>query len=414
MGRPGWVLGGRYRVGNQLGHGGYGRVWEAYDEVLSRRVAVKAVGPTDPGAVLAERFAREVARLDHPNLVTVYELVEADGVVWSVMPFVSGPSLTEYLAENGRMSGERVREVATALLDALAALHEAGVVHGDVRPANVLMAEGGWMLLPGVGAMARDDDSDTIEHDGWTVATADYIAPERLHGAPQAPSNDLFSLGAILHELVTGRPPFQRGDVWGTLAAVAREEPPPLGHIGELGRLIDGLLDKDPERRLTAAQARRVLDWAQEEAYAVSTPSMATPWSARRNTVGLASLLLLPLLMLAAVLVWTAPRAHVAAGNVSDLFVSLLPWALFTLGLCVLAVQVRAALTRHRARVKEPVPVWRCYARSLAPPARWTDEERARRRAAAEQAVNEALLTVDRRVASASPGPGEGRGTTDV
>lgn len=93
------------------------------------------------------------------------------------------------------------------------------------------------------------------------------------------------------------------------MAAVAREEPPPLGHIGELGRLIDGLLDKDPERRLTAAQARRVLDWAQEEAYAVSTPSMATPWSARRNTVGLASLLLLPLLMLAAVLVWTAPRA---------------------------------------------------------------------------------------------------------
>lgn len=142
MGRPGWVLGGRYRVGNQLGHGGYGRVWEAYDEVLSRRVAVKAVGPTDPGAVLAERFAREVARLDHPNLVTVYELVEADGVVWSVMPFVSGPSLAEYLAENGRMSGERVREVAKALLDALAALHEAGVVHGDVRPANVLMAEG--------------------------------------------------------------------------------------------------------------------------------------------------------------------------------------------------------------------------------------------------------------------------------
>lgn len=410
----GRVLGGRYRVENQLGSGGYGPVWEAYDNVLSRRVAVEAVGSSGRGEVRVEEFAHVVAALDHPNLVTVYDLVEADGVVWCVMPLVSGPSLAEYLTENGRMSGELVREVAKALLDVLAPLHEAGIVHGDVRPANVLMAEGIWMLLPSFSAMARADDSDTIEHEGWLVATPDYVAPERLSRAPQRPSNDLFSLGATLHHLVTGRPPFHRGNVMETLAAVAREEPPPLGHIGELGRLIDQLLDKDPERRPTAAQARQVLDGAEGKPYAASAHSTALPRSvASKNTFGVASSLL-PLLLLAAALVWTAARAHVTAGDVSDFFVALLPWALFTLGLFVLAKQVRAALARWRAQMREPVPVWRWYVRSLAPPARWTDEEWARRRAVAERAVDDALLTVDQRVASASPGPGADRGTTDV
>ncbi|MGW7574702.1 protein kinase domain-containing protein [Streptomyces sp. NPDC054765] len=361
----------------------------------------------------ARRFARAVAALHQPNLVTVYDLVEADGVVWYVMPLISGPSLAEYLAENSQMSDGRVREVAKALLDALAALHEAGFVHGDVRPANILMSEGGWMLLPGIGAMVRDDASDTIEHDGLIVDGADYIAPERVRGAPQEPSNDLFSLGAILHQLVTGRPPFHRDDVWATLAAVVNDEPPPLGGIGELGRLIAGLLDKAPERRLTAAQARLVLRIGRLQP-PVSGPTAMQSAAAASSNAGISSSLLLFLLMLTVVLAWAAARAYVAAGDVSDFFVALLPWALFAVGLAVLAEQVRVALTRRRARVRKPVPVWRWYARSLAPPARWTNEERARRRAAAERAVDEVLLTVDRRVASASPSSGADRGTTDV
>ncbi|MFJ2590750.1 MULTISPECIES: serine/threonine-protein kinase [unclassified Streptomyces] len=429
MGPPGQVLGGRYRVGNQLGHGGFGGVWEAYDEVLDRRVAVKAVTSSHREAM---RFARLAALVHHPNLVTVHDFVEADGVLWYVMPLVSGPSLAEYLAENGQMSGRQVREVAKALLDALAALHEAGVVHGGVRPANILMDEVGWKLLPGIAVMARDDDPDTTEHEWLSIGAAGYVAPERLRGAPQEPSNDLFSLGVTLHELVTGRPPFQRGDVWRTLAAVEREEPPALGGVGVLEWLIKRLLDKDPEQRPSAAQARQVLlveaEEVRQELWSAQAlmlpplemqkrpgllvmPPMPKPVP-RRNATVLASSLLLLLSMLTVALVWGAGRAHVAAGYVSGLFVSLWPWALFALGLSVLGVQVRAALTRRRARGL--MPAWRWYASSLAPPARWTIEEWDRRRAAAERAVDEALLTVDRRVASASPGPGTNRGTTDV
>jgi Protein kinase domain len=421
------LLGGRYRVRHQLGSGGHGRVWEAYDEVLSRRVAIEAVGPAGPEAARAEWLARTVAALDHPNLSIVYDLVEANGVVWCVMPFVPGPSLAEYLAENGRMLKEQVREVAMALCDALAALHEVGVVYGDVRPANVRRtAGGGWMLLPRIGAMARDDISGTVD-DERIVATADYIAPELLHGAPQRPSNDLFSLGATLHHLITGSPPFHRDDVMETLAAVAREQPPPLGHIGGLGRLIDELLHKEPELRPTVAQAQRIRDKPPVETYPVGTA--AAPYASERrlmvlkatrlsrrlskHTASATSSLLLLLFLLAATLAGAA-RAHLAVGDVSDFFVALLPWALFAIGLGVLAVQVRATLTKPRTRTRGPVPVWRWYARSLAPPARWTEEEWARRRAAAERAVDQALLAVDRRVASARPGPGAGGGRTDV
>ncbi|MFH8939630.1 serine/threonine-protein kinase [Streptomyces griseosporeus] len=415
IGQPGRVLGGRYQVRHQMGSGGFGLVWEAYDEVQSRRVAIKAVGLSRRGEVGADRFARGVAALDHPNLVNVYDLVEADGVVWSVMPLVPGPSLAEYLAENGRLSGERVREGAKAMLDALATLHEAGFVHGDVRPANILMVGERWMLLPPIGAMAWNDDVDTTEHGARIVATADYIAPERLRGAPQGPSNDLFSLGATLHHLLTGHPPFHRNNVWETLAAVAHEEPPPLGDIGELGRLIEHLLEKDPQRRLTAAQARQVLDEATVERLPASAPSRAKPRSAASHIgVGATSSLMLLFSILIAALTWAAARAHVAPGDVSDFFVALLPWTLFALGLCVLAVQVRATLTRRHARGQKPVPVWRWYAHSLAPPARWSEDEWARRRAAAERAVDEALLAIDRRVASASPGREADRGTTDV
>ncbi len=154
---PGRVLGGRYRVGSQVGSGGYGRVWTAYDEVLRVEVAVEEVGAAgSEGTARAVRTVHVIAGLrDHPNVLPVNDIVEADGVVWTVMPLVSGPSLADHLAEHGRMSRERVMEVAAAVLGALDAMRGVGFVHGDVRSANIRLDGVRWVLLPVIGAPWR-------------------------------------------------------------------------------------------------------------------------------------------------------------------------------------------------------------------------------------------------------------------
>jgi hypothetical protein len=410
---PGRVLGGRYRIRSQVGSGR--RVWTAYDEDLHEEVTVEEVGAADEVRTqsVAGSLRAAARRLrGHPYAISVHDVVEADGVVWAVVPSVAGPSLADLLA-GGRMSTGETREIAMALLAALEAMHEAGVVHGDVRPVNIRLDHSRWVLLPGTGALAWAD-AETTRDDGESFAAADYSAPEILRGGPRRPSSDLFSLGATLYHLVAGHAPFHRDSGVATLAAVVMEEPPPLGHTGRLERLIEGLLVKDPERRLTVAEARRVLGRAEEEtlgvcgaAVGVSTAGDAA--GGRRAAVdpvgvvgwGLGVLLLAVAVALA--------LGHVSASDISGFFVTLLPWVVFFLGVCVLAVQARAALARRRS---PEVPLWRGYVRSLAPPAPWNEEEREWRRAAAERVVDEALLTVDRRVAAASPGTG--RGPSDV
>ncbi|MEU0059802.1 serine/threonine-protein kinase [Streptomyces sp. NPDC006334] len=422
---PGRVLGGRYRVHGQVGSGGYGRVWRAYDEVLQVEVTLEAMGAADAaGADRAARSLRAAARnlRGHPGVITVDDVVEAGGVLWAVVPFVAGPSLADHLAEHGAMSVERVRRVASQLLDALEAMHEAGIVHGDVRPANVRLDRSRWVLLPGAGALTWADPE--ITRDGAeSVAVADYIAPEVVHGFGRRPNSDLFSLGATLYHLVAGHAPFQRDSVMATLWAVVREDPPPLGRIGGLELLIEGLLVKDPERRLTVARAQRMLSRVDAEPYAQTgaaaqaepdvearaapaEPGAVMTTSAKSSYVlGVAWGVLAVLLPVAAFLT----GVHASAAGVSDSFVTMLPWVIFVLGVFVLAVQVRAALTRCSF---PEGPLWRGYVRSLAPPASWDDEERDRRRAAAEQAVDEALLMADRRVAAASQD--SVRGASDV
>ncbi|MFJ9822215.1 serine/threonine-protein kinase [Streptomyces sp. NPDC101151] len=408
---PGRVLGGRYRLISLVGSGRHGRVWRAYDEVR-REVTVEEVG--EAGAVGTARVAgtlRAAAALrGHPSVVAVKDVVEADGVVWAVVPVVSGPSLADLLAEDGRLPVVQVWEVASAMLGALEAIHRIGVVHGDVQPANIRSYQAHWILLPKIGALAGAD-TQTTRDDMESAAEADYIAPELLHGARRSPSSDLFSLGATLYHLVAGIAPFHRDSVMATLSAVEREEPPPLGRIGGLGALIEGLLDKDPERRLTVAEARRALGGAGGKPHVADIAGAVRPAPTTANHApgvarwGLISVVLSAVLTVALALA----RARVGAADVVDFFVTVLPWAVFVLGVCVLAVQARAALARRRA---PEVRLWRWYLRSLAPPARWNGQERDRRRAAAERAVDEALLTVDRRVAAASPD--WGRGTTDV
>ncbi|MET9453373.1 serine/threonine-protein kinase [Streptomyces cinerochromogenes] len=416
---PGRVLAGRYRLSRQERSGRYGRVWRAYDQILQVEVTVEAVGAADAPEthrVVRSLTTAAISLRGHPSVIVVNDVVEAGGVLWAVVPFVAGPSLADHLAEHGPMPVERVQQVARELLAALEAMHEAGVAHGDVRPANIRLAHSRWVLLPGTDALTLADLATTQE-DVETFAAADYIAPEVMNGVRRRPSNDLFSLGATLYHLIMGYAPFQRDSVVETLGAVVREDPPPLGDIGELGRLIEGLLVKDPERRLTVAGAQRVLHGSalRVPAAAGATPPAEAPARVSVSLEvgaarwGLRTVISAVVLTVGLVVALTLVLAHLRVADVAAVLVTLLPWAVFVLGVRVLAVQARAALARRRS---PGVPVWRGYVRSLAPPAPWTGEERDRRRAAAERAVDEALLRVDRRVAAASPG--RGRGTSDV
>ena len=247
------LVAGRYRLRSLLGRGGMGRVWLADDEVLGRGVAVKQV--LTQGTAASE--ARALARVDHPGVVGVHDFVEDTGCQYIVMELLTGRSLC------GAMAGQRlpvaeVARIGLLLLDALAAVHAAGLVHGDVKPANVQICADGRVVLTDFGIAVAADDQDTMAAEGMAGSPA-YISPERARGDRIGPESDLFSLGATLYAAVEGRPPFGSGDPFHTLCAVVHELPAPFVHAGPLRPVVDGLLAKTPEVRLTVAQARRLL-----------------------------------------------------------------------------------------------------------------------------------------------------------
>ncbi|MGW7685788.1 serine/threonine-protein kinase [Kribbella sp. NPDC054772] len=262
------LVGGRYRLLDELGSGGFGRVWRARDETLAVDVAIKEIGLPDGLSerarddVLrrAEREARNAARLRaHPNVVGVHDILTDRGTAWIVMQLVDGQSLADRLKTGGRLPVPEVRRIAAGLLDALEAAHAAGIVHRDVKPGNVLLGSGGEVQLADFGIAVHLADT-TLTAVGTIMGSAQYAAPERLRGTDGLPASDLFSVGATLYEAVEGVAPFHRDTVQGTIAAVLMEEPPRPQHAGELGPLIDGLLLKDPDERPDLAHARALLE----------------------------------------------------------------------------------------------------------------------------------------------------------
>jgi eukaryotic-like serine/threonine-protein kinase len=260
----------RYLLGARLGSGGMGTVWQATDRLLERQVAVKELRlGNDPGddAVGEEparrlrrvlREARTIARISHPHVVDIYDLIEHEERLWIVMELVDGPSLDHHLATAGPLSPCRTAEVGLQLLGALEAVHAAGALHRDVKPANVLLRRDGTAVLTdfGIAALA---DGESLTRTGALVGSLEFIAPERLLDRPAGPPSDLFSLGATLCVLATGRPPFARPEIASLLHAVAYEEPDIPDHAEPLRSVIAGLLRKDPAQRLTAADAAHAL-----------------------------------------------------------------------------------------------------------------------------------------------------------
>ncbi|MGW8398112.1 protein kinase domain-containing protein [Streptomyces lydicus] len=268
MTQPGQVIGGRYRLAEELGAGGFGRVWKAHDQTLRTDVAVKELWlpPAMAAAERSERLQRArrealnaVKLRDHPHIVSVYDVVIEDDAPWIVMQLVVGRSLQEHLGRHGPLALDTAAKIATALLKALGAMHAAGIVHRDLKPANVMLADDGDVLLTDFGiAVSRTDPRLTAS--GAVIGSVGYLAPERARGENGRAASDLFSLGATLYEAVEGVAPFSRDTPAGSFHAVVYEEAAPLRRAGRLAPLITGLLAKDPDERLTVAAALKLLN----------------------------------------------------------------------------------------------------------------------------------------------------------
>jgi len=266
-GRGNRVVAGRYALTDVLGRGGMGTVWLATDQVLERKVALKEVTfsidiSDEERNILRERTMREAraaARLDHPHVATVYDVVEEEGKPWLVMEHVPARSLQEILEERGPLPPTAAARIGLDVLDALEAAHEAGIVHRDVKPANVLVALDGSACLTDFGIATTTGDSSLTTH-GALIGSPSYMAPERVNGEEPRPPVDLWSLGATLYAAVEGRPPFNRGEAMATLMSVVSEHPAPMLRAGPLEPVLSGLLTKDPTQRSTAPAAREQLD----------------------------------------------------------------------------------------------------------------------------------------------------------
>jgi serine/threonine protein kinase len=254
------LLDGRYRLGALLGSGAMGQVWEAVDERLDRRVALKQVlvhSLDSQGVARMHREAQVAARLHHPNVVTVFDLVVDDGRPFLVMELVRGQSLAERLAQGGPLEPWVAAHIGGGVAAALAAAERAGIVHRDVKPANVLLGDDGSVKLADFG-IARGVRDPAFTEVGSMLGSVSFMAPELARGGPATAASDVWSLGATLYASVVGHAPHAWGPdatqvtVLGRLMSdrvvVPRE-------LGALGPLLTAMLDTDPARRPTAAEA---------------------------------------------------------------------------------------------------------------------------------------------------------------
>ena len=269
---PDRLLAGRYRLHAVIGQGGMGAVWRARDELLNRDVAVKEIiWPPQMGPVEREtarrravREAQMAARLRHPNIVGVYDIVEEDDRPSIVMELVPFRSLRDVMAEDGLLSPAEAARVGLGVLAALRATHEAGIVHRDVKPANILLGPEGRVVLTDFG-IAKAADSPALTTSGVLIGSPSYTAPERALGGRAGAAADLWALGASLYAAVEGRPPFERNGALASLTAVVEGDFDPPTRAGPLLEVINGLLRKDPEERLKLTEAERMLHRAAQE-----------------------------------------------------------------------------------------------------------------------------------------------------
>ncbi|MGP4001092.1 protein kinase domain-containing protein [Streptomyces sp. 8N706] len=268
----GRLLAGRYRVVRQLGRGGMGTVSQAVDEVLGREVAVKELRTysDSSGPELADlrlrmqREARAAARIRHPGVIAVHDIADDEGRPLIVMELVDGPSLDDVLTERGVLDPREAAAIGAKVMDALDAAHRAGVLHRDVKPANVLLDRSGRVVLTDFGIATMEEPGDgastRLTNSGDIVGSLDYLAPERARGQEPGPAADVWSLGATLYAAVEGSSPFRRTSAWSTLTAIVTDPLPEPQRAGPLAPVLRELMAKDPAARPDAQRARELLE----------------------------------------------------------------------------------------------------------------------------------------------------------
>ncbi|MGH2795577.1 MAG: protein kinase domain-containing protein, partial [Actinomycetota bacterium] len=259
------VLAERYRLEDQVATGGMGEVWRATDMLLERTVAVKLLRESlaaDP--VVSERFRREAlmaARLSHPNMADVYDYVQEADRPGIVMEFVEGETLAGLIARDGALDVTDAVRIASALLAVLQIAHEAGIVHRDVKPGNVMISPTGEVKVTDFG-IARAAGHETLTETGMVVGTAHYLSPEQVSGKPATPSSDIYAAGTILYEMLTGEKPFAAETPLAVAMRRLNEDPtPPREHRPDIpepvAQVVQRSLQREPDRRYASAKGMR-------------------------------------------------------------------------------------------------------------------------------------------------------------
>ncbi|MEU9990627.1 serine/threonine-protein kinase [Streptomyces sp. NPDC048045] len=258
----------RYLLVERVGSGGMGTVWRAEDRLLGRHVAVKKlrIPPhlhDDEIRTLHERTRREArsaARISHPNVIVVHDVVDDEGLPCIVMEYIPSDTLSDVLKRRGALPPAEAARIGGAMAAALRAAHGAGVLHRDVKPANVLLGHDGRIVLTDFG-IAMESGTSSLTKSGELIGSIRYLAPERLRSgdAGPGPGSDLWALGATLYQAVEGRHPFQRDTPIETAYAIATDSYEPLRSAGDLAPVIEGLLVKDPGQRMDVHEVERRL-----------------------------------------------------------------------------------------------------------------------------------------------------------
>ncbi len=256
------MIAGRYSLDREIGRGGMGAVWLGRDEVLGRQVAIKRIGMapggSSPDLLRAEREARLAARLNHPHVVAVFDLVTEDDAQWLVMEYVEGSTLAELVRKHGALPHSQAAQVLAQVAEALAAAHDAGIVHRDVKPSNILVTPGGQVKLSDFG-IARAEADASLTQTGLVTGSPAYISPEVASGRQATDLSDVWSLGATLFHALAGAPPYDLGDnVIGGLYRIVHEDPPRLDDAGWLAPVLESCMTVDPGGRWSM---RQVMDF---------------------------------------------------------------------------------------------------------------------------------------------------------